>query len=149
MSKIYGECLELDRLSRKITALNTLLSNPGFMPVQYLPNGNFILMGERKFTDADITRYEGQELWVLKDGEEESLPLNHKVFDGVAISTIAQRIAWASRWQQYPDRLVEGESAMYVADIDYSSSNRLQQPAGGDARHGTDLPTRALRLSTQ
>ena len=57
--------MELDRLSRKITALNTLLSNPGFMPVQYLPNGNFILMGERKFTDADITRYEGQELWVL------------------------------------------------------------------------------------
>ena len=121
MDKTYGDCFEFNLLTREMTVINSLPSNPGFMRVRYLANGDFILIGARTFKDFDTIRNEDQELWVLKYGEEEPVPLDHKVSEGVAVSRNSQRIAWANNDQQYPDRFDEGESAIYVADIDYSS----------------------------
>lgn len=43
--------------------------------------------------------------------------LEHKISEGVAISRTRMRIAWTNTHEQYPDKLMRGESAMYVADI--------------------------------
>jgi Tol biopolymer transport system component len=45
--------------------------------------------------------------------------LGHKISEGVAISRKRMRIAWANTHGQYPDLLAEGESVIYLADIEY------------------------------
>jgi len=88
--------------------------------VQYLPNGDFFLIGARTFTDVRTTRGRDQEMWVMRaDASAPPAALNHKISEGVAISRKRMRIAWSNTRAQYPDRLAEGESALYTADIVY------------------------------
>jgi hypothetical protein len=48
----------------------------GFLRVQYLPNGDFFLIGARTFEDIQTTRRRDQEMWVLKaDAREPPIPL--------------------------------------------------------------------------
>jgi hypothetical protein len=88
--------------------------------VQYLPNGDFFLIGARTFEDIRATRSRDQEMWVLKaDAKEPPVPLNHKISEGVAISRKQMKIAWSNTRGQYPGQLAEGESVIYMADIVY------------------------------
>jgi hypothetical protein len=74
--------------------------------VQYLPNGDFFLIGARTFTDIRTTRSRDQEMWVLRaDGNGQPLPLDHKISEGVAISRKSAKIAWSNTRGQYPDLL--------------------------------------------
>jgi Tol biopolymer transport system component len=95
-------------------------THAGFLRVQFLPNGDYLLIGARTFRDIQHTRYEDEEMWVMKaDGASAPNPLESKVEEGVAISRTRMRIAWANSHQQYPDRFQPGESALYVADVVY------------------------------
>jgi Tol biopolymer transport system component len=117
MSKSFGDAFVVDVRTRMIR-LVTHDANPGYLRVQYLPNGDFFLIGARNFTDIQVTRSRDQEMWVLKaDGRERPIPLNHKISEGVAISRKTAKIAWSNTRGQYPDILAEGESVIYTADI--------------------------------
>jgi hypothetical protein len=86
--------------------------------VQYLPSGDFFLIGARTFTDVRTTRSRDQEMWILKAGSREpAVPIGHKISEGVAISRRTPKIAWSNTHGQYPELLAEGESVLYVADI--------------------------------
>jgi hypothetical protein len=88
--------------------------------VQYLPNGELFLIGARTFTDIRSTRGRDQEMWVMKpEADRPSVPLNHKISEGVAISRKRMAIAWSNTRGQYPDLLSEGESVIYTTDIVY------------------------------
>jgi hypothetical protein len=121
MEKSFGDAFEIDVRTRAIRLL-THYPHPGFLRVQFLPNGDYFLIGARTFTDVTITRGRDQEMWVLphdfKPGDR-ALPLDHKISEGVAISRTMPRIAWSNTHGQYPDRLAEGESAIYTAEIIY------------------------------
>src|SRR5262245_1889332 len=120
MSKSFGDAFEID-LATKITRLLTgHFLHKGFLRVQYLPNGDFFLIGARTFDDIRTTRSRDQEMWVLKSAAKEPpVPLKHKISEGVAISRKQMKIAWSNTRGQYPDQLAEGESVIYTADIVY------------------------------
>ena len=120
MSKSFGDAFEIDLGTRTIRLLTGHFVHPGFLRVQYLPNGDFFLIGARTFTDVRATRSRDQEMWVMKaDASAPPTPLNHKISEGVAISRKRMKIAWSNTHGQYPDVLPEGESALYTADIIY------------------------------
>ena len=120
MGKSFGDAFEID-LHTKLTRLLTgHFQHQGFLRIQYLPNGDFFLIGARKFTDIRITRSRDQEMWVMKaDAKSPPVPLNHKISEGVAISRKQMKIAWSNTHGQYADQLAQGESIMYTADIVY------------------------------
>lgn len=130
MSKSYGDAFEID-LETKDIKLLTGTPNPGYLRVQYLPNGDYFLIGARTFEDATTTRENNMEMWVLKQGEREPVALGHKIWEGVAISANTTRIAWANTHGNYPDRFAENENAISVADIVYDDDG---QPALANER---------------
>jgi Tol biopolymer transport system component len=120
MSKSFGDAFEIDLATKNIRLLTGHFQHSGFLRVQYLPNGDFFLIGARTFTDIRSTREHDQEMWVMKaDAKSPPAPLNQKISEGVAISRQRLRIAWANTHGQYPDRLAPGESVIYTADIQY------------------------------
>lgn len=117
MSKSFGDAFVVD-VQSKIVRLVTHYPNPGYLRVQYLPNGDLFLIGARTFTDIRTTRSRDQEMWVLKPGSgAQAQPLDHKISEGVAISRKRPLIAWSNTRGQYPDLLAEGESVIYTAEI--------------------------------
>lgn len=119
MEKSFGDAYEV-QVSTKIIRLLTHYAHPGFLRVQYLPNGDYFLIGARTFTDIGTTRSREQEMWILKaDAKpgDHPTPIGHKISEGVAISRKAMKIAWSNTRGQYPDQFQEGESAIYTADI--------------------------------
>jgi hypothetical protein len=117
MSKSFGDAFVVD-VSTKAIRLLTHFPNPGFLRVQYLPNGDYFLIGARTFTDISTTRSRDQEMWVLRaDAKDRPIALDHKISEGVAISRKTAKIAWSNTHGQYPDQLAEGESVIYTADI--------------------------------
>ncbi len=119
MEKSFGDAYEVDVATGFITLL-THYAHPGFLRVQFMPNGDYFLIGARTFTDISTTRSRDQEMWILKADfkpGDKAVPLDHKISEGVAISRTAMKIAWSNTRGQYPDRFQEGESVMYTADI--------------------------------
>jgi dipeptidyl aminopeptidase/acylaminoacyl peptidase len=120
MSKSFGDAFEIDLGTRIIRLLTGHFVHPGFLRVQYLPNGDIFLIGARTFTDVRTTRSRDQEMWVMKaEASAPPTPLNHGISEGVAISRQRMKIAWSNTHGQYPDLLAEGESVIYTADIIY------------------------------
>ena len=117
MSRSFGDAFVVD-VGTKVIRLLTHYPNPGYLRVQYLPNGDFLLIGARTFTDIRTTRSRDQEMWVLgAAGSGRPLPLGQKVSEGVAISRKRPLIAWSNTHGQYPDEIGEGESIIYTAEI--------------------------------
>ncbi len=124
MEKSFGDAYEIDP-STKALRLLTHYAHPGFLRVQYLPNGDYFLIGARTFTDVQSTRGRDQEMWILKHDfklGDRAVPLGHKISEGVAISRSAMKIAWSNTHGQYPDLLLEGESVIYTADVVYDGA---------------------------
>ena len=120
MGRSFGGAFEIDLATGLTRLLTGHFQHSGFLRVQYLPNGDFFLIGARTFTDVRTTRGRDQEMWVMKaDASAPPTALNHKISEGVAISRKRMRIAWANTRAQYPDRLAEGESVLYTADVVY------------------------------
>jgi Tol biopolymer transport system component len=118
MGKSFGDAFEIDLATRLTRLLTGHFVHPGFLRVQYLPSGDFFLIGARTFTDIRTTRARDQEMWVMKaDARTPPVALEHKISEGVAISRTRPRIAWSNTHGQYPDVLAEGESVIYTADI--------------------------------
>jgi len=118
MSKSFGDAFEIDLGTRIIRLLTGHFAHSGFLRVQYLPSGDFFLIGARAFTDVRTTRSRDQEMWVMKaEASAAPTPLNHKISEGVAISRKRMKIAWSNTHGQYPDLLAEGESVLYTADL--------------------------------
>lgn len=119
MEKSFGDVFEVE-VATKATRLLTHYPHPGFLRAQFLPNGDYFLIGARTFTDINTTRQRDQEMWILKaDAKPGDRPiaLDHKISEGVAISRRSMKIAWSNTRGQYPDLLQQGESVIYTADI--------------------------------
>ena len=119
MSKSFGDAFEVDVATRAIRLL-THYPHAGFLRVQFLPNGDYFLIGASTFTDISTTRSRDQEMWLLKADArpgDRPIALGHKISEGVAISRTSMKIAWSNTRGQYPDLLPQGESVIYTADI--------------------------------
>ena len=121
MEKSFGDAYEVE-VSTKNIRLLTHYAHPGFLRVQFLPNGDYFLIGARTFTDISTTRSRDQEMWILKGDfkpGDRARPLDHKISEGVAISRSAMKIAWSNTRGQYPDQFKPNESVIYTADVVY------------------------------
>ena len=107
--------------------------------MQYLPNGDYFLIGARTFADIGTTRGRDQEMWILprefKPGDR-AVPLGHKISEGVAISRVSTKIAWSNTRGQYPDLLGEGESVIYTADIASRTAGRRSRTSRRSSGRG-------------
>lgn len=120
VSKSFGDAFEIDLETKMTRLLTGHFQHAGFLRVQYLPNGDFFLIGARTFTDIRSTRAHDQEMWVMKpDAKSPPAALNHKISEGVAISRKRMKIAWANGRGQYHDQFQDRESGLYTADIEY------------------------------
>jgi Tol biopolymer transport system component len=120
MGKSYGDAYEIDLETHTIRLLTGHFVHPGFLRVQYLPNGDYLLIGARTFKDIHTTREHDQEMWVMKaDLKSPPVALEHRISEGVAISLKTNKIAWANTRGQLPEVLAPGESVIYTADIEY------------------------------
>ena len=117
MSKSFGDAFEID-LATKHIRLITHYPNAGYLRVQYLPNGDYLLVGARKFEDVRKTRYSDQELWILKAGATgQPIALDQKLTEGVAISSTRMKIAWAVDSRTHPGVVPSGKAIIYTGDI--------------------------------
>lgn len=119
MAKSFGDAFEVDLKTRHISLL-THYPNPGYLRVQYLPNGDYLLIGSRKFENVRTTRYSDQELWVLPaNAKGQAVPLDQRMTEGVAISRTAMKIAYAIDSRTHPGVIPNGEAAIFTADVVY------------------------------
>ena len=116
MAKSFGDAFVVDVATKTIRLL-TPAPSAGYLRVQYLPTGDYFLIGARTFTDIRTTRDRDQEMWLLRAAGGPPIALGHKISEGVAISRKTNRIAWSNTHGQYPDQIPEGESVLYMADI--------------------------------
>jgi Tol biopolymer transport system component len=119
MEKSFGDAYEVEVSTGHIRLL-THYAHPGFLRVQFMPNGDYFLIGARTFTDIASTRSRDQEMWILKADArpgDHAVPLDHKISEGVAISRTSMKIAWSNTRGQYPDLLKPNESVLYTADV--------------------------------
>jgi Tol biopolymer transport system component len=116
MAKSFGDAFVVDVATKTIRLLTTAPSQD-YLRVQYLPTGDYFLIGARTFTDIRTTRDRDQEMWLLRAAGGPPIALGHKISEGVAISRKTNRIAWSNTHGQYPDLIPEGESVLYLADI--------------------------------
>ncbi len=116
MAKSFGDAFVVDVATKTIRLL-TPAPSAGFLRVQFLPTGDYYLIGARTFTDIRTTRDRDQEMWLLRAAGGPPIALGHKISEGVAISRQTNRIAWSNTHGQYPDVVAEGESVLYMADI--------------------------------
>ena len=80
MSKSFGDAFEIDLQTRLIRLLTGHFRHAGFLRVQYLPNGDYVLIGARDFTDVGVTRERDQEMWVMSaNARSAPEPLNQKI----------------------------------------------------------------------
>ncbi|MEO5824030.1 MAG: hypothetical protein ABIT71_26280 [Vicinamibacteraceae bacterium] len=116
MAKSFGDAFVVDVATKTIRLLTPAPSS-SYLRVQYLPTGDYFLIGARTFTDIRTTRDRDQEMWLLRAAGGPPIALNHKISEGVAISRTTNRIAWSNTHGQYPDQIPDGESVLYMADI--------------------------------
>ena len=121
MAKSFGDAFVVD-VATKMIRLLTPAPSAGFLRVQYLPTGDYFLIGARTFTDIRTTRDRDQEMWLLRASGGPPIALGHKISEGVAISRKTNRIAWSNTHGQYPDSIAEGESVLNMADVVYDSA---------------------------
>ncbi|KAI0869542.1 hypothetical protein GGS24DRAFT_511797 [Hypoxylon argillaceum] len=120
ISNSFGQAFEIDLRTEELTLL-THYPNTGYLRVQYLPNGDLFLIGARTFEGEAKTRDDLQEMWILPYGGTAAIPLNHSIWEGVAISLQTNKIAWANNAGQYPDQIPENVSIIYTGDIVYNN----------------------------
>lgn len=123
LEKTYGDVYEVDVVSGVIRALTHHYQHNGYTRALYLSNGDILLSGSRTFDPENHSdaRRRTAELWVLsKDLDAPPVPLGEFCSEGPAVSRTQMRIAWAADHANYPEKLPEGVSQIYAADIKYS-----------------------------
>ncbi len=122
VEKTFGDVYELDVATRTIVPMTHHYFHEGYTRALYLSNGDILLSGAREFSAEDPwpSRHDNAELWVLKkDLSGPPIPLGEKCSEGPAVSRHRLRIAWTVDHGDYPERLPEGTSQIWLADIEY------------------------------
>lgn len=144
VGKSFGDAYEIELATGHVRNLTGQFPHQGVLRVQYLSNGDYLIVGPRRFA-GPISRL-NLDLFVLsKDLRSGLQPLQQNNFEGVAMgprNTIA--------WQQIPSgsKANEGETWLqaslrlglehYIGRVDYRNGkaflvdkHRIMSPAGG------------------
>ena len=124
IEKNYGDICEMDFATRKIRNLTRGLGeHHSFLRVLYLPNGDYFLIGPRVFKGRHTSRHLESEIWIMdKDASRPPQPLGLKIAEGAAISTLANRFAYATHGGHDPRIGTIDEFECHVIDLEYGSN---------------------------
>jgi hypothetical protein len=120
LEKTFGDVFEVEVATGRLRPLTHHYFHEGYTRALYLANGDILLCGARKFDASDPwrSRTSEAELWVLKkDLSGPAFPLGEKCSEGPAVSRRSLRIAWTIDHDDYPDRLPEGVSQIWTAEL--------------------------------
>lgn len=144
IGKTFGDAYELEIATGKVRNLTGHLPHAGILRVQYLPNGDFLIIAPRHF-DGPKARWEG-ELWILdKNAEHGLVPLNQPVFEGVAISRRSNLIGFAVQEGEISaNNLKDLKPQFYTAEIAYGADgpklvNKRRIPVTGCVGEAQDF----------
>ena len=120
----YGDVCEIDVASGRIRDLTKGLGDHhSFLRVLVLANGDYLLVGPKKFIDRETSRKANSELWVLdKDLKQPPKPLGRKCFEGLAVSTQRPRISYAVSGRHDPALPSADTYECRVAEIIYGET---------------------------
>lgn len=92
----YGDAFEYDLKSGAMRNLTAHMPHRGFLRVHYLKDGSFLLLGphDPAATMAETREKRIEMFWLDRNGSGPAVPLRTKLFEGVATSREASRIAW-------------------------------------------------------
>jgi len=124
LEKTYGDIYEINLVSGVIRPMTHHYYHSGYTRALYLSNGDILLSGSRTFDPKNHSkaRRETAELWVLsKDLDSPPVPLGERCSEGPAVSRKNLKIAWAVDHDNYPEKLPEGVSQIWTAEISYES----------------------------
>lgn len=126
IGKSYGDAFEIELATGHVRNLTVQFPHQGFLRVQYLPNGDYLLTGPRRHAGANSRI--AAEMWLLDRGLAKGLqPLGEHLFEGIAISRSRGFIGWTAfdpplalkPGQNWMDMLGTSPMKMFVADIIY------------------------------
>ena len=123
MERTYGDVYEIELGAGVIRPMTHHYKHAGYTRALYLSNGDILLSGSRSYDPArhSDARQRTAELWYLsRELEGPPVPLGERCSEGPAVSRSRMRIAWAVDHDNYPDRIPEGVSQIWVADVDVS-----------------------------
>jgi hypothetical protein len=124
VEKTFGDVYEIEIATKIIRPMTHHYFHEGYTRALYLPNGDILLSGAKTF-DADNpwrSRNDIAELWILdKSLTKPPARLGEKCSEGPAVSRKRMRIAWTIDHGDYPDRMPQGVSQMWMADIEYEN----------------------------
>jgi len=117
----YGDVCEIDMETREIRNLTKDLGEyHSFWRVLYLPNNDYILIGPKVFKDTYVSRRVENELWWMdKDAKNPPRPLGLRIFEGIGVSKIANRITYAINGEQYPEIGAPDAYECHITEIEY------------------------------
>ena len=153
IEKTFGDVYEVELASKVIRPMTHHYFHEGYTRALYLSNGDILLSGAKEFNAANPwpSRHDRAELWVLsKDLSGPPSPLGEKCSEGPAVSRRRLRIAWTIDHGDYPDRLPEGCSQIWMADVVYEQgksrlANKKKVLDNRDLPFETGLETQNFR----
>ncbi len=117
VDKQFGNAYEYDVMTKTTRQITNLIKNPHILRVQYLKNGDFLLIAPATYTNDTTSRFNDAELWVMRRQHRSTMyRLGQKLYEGVAISRLSNEISWVADQRQYPGL----RPTLYTADIAYS-----------------------------
>lgn len=122
IEKTYGDAYEIELATGIIRPMTHHYYHEGYTRALYLQNGDILLSGAPEFDakDPSPSRHTNAELWVLnKDLSGPPVALGTKCSEGPAVSRRNMKIAWTIDHGDYPDRMDEGVSQIWMGDIVY------------------------------
>jgi len=121
IEKTFGDVYRVEIANRTLLPLTHHYFHEGYTRALHLSNGDVLLSGAPEFDARNPwrSRNETAELWLLqKPFDRPPVPLGTRCTEGPAVSRRSMRIAWTIDHGDYPDRLPEGVSQMWVGEID-------------------------------
>ncbi|KUO58099.1 MAG: hypothetical protein APF84_16835 [Gracilibacter sp. BRH_c7a] len=119
----FGDVCEIDletKVVRNLTKDKGLYHS--FLRVLVLPNGDYLLIGPRDFKNYEVSRHVESELWILdKEAKNPPKPLGRRIFEGCAVSAIANRIAYSMNGNHDSSIGTEDDFEIHVTEIVYGA----------------------------
>jgi hypothetical protein len=115
MDKEFGNAYELVLATGETQCITCEFEHQGFLRVHYMKDGDYLLLGPKKFTSTFRSRYFGNGFfWMPADRSSPPKWLGEEHYEGVAISRESRLIAYAKTWLSHPFLI---PSKIYVAEL--------------------------------
>jgi Tol biopolymer transport system component len=115
MDKEFGNAYQIELSTGTVECITCEFEHEGFLRIHYMKDGDFLLLGPKKFTSTFRSRFFGNGFfWMPADHSSPPQWLGEEHYEGVAVSKESRLIAYSKTWLSHPFMI---PSKMYVAEL--------------------------------